>query len=299
MSSLGFPRRWKTPEFIENNGGWVVFTIFIGLPAILVISGESDRIFEWFLSLFSIHTTGALPTDAKIHTHWAIKYALLFILCVFVPVSIYLLYIRLHPKHLQRKAETAYDIVTKEVSRIYGQMYGVHTPSRHNLEKVHLVYHVDRKYSVRCDARIGFVAKHDMHCWKYQVGAEPEGEGQEFISDIAFSVEAKGRVLAFLPLKDATHKKEIVIFFLPYVKQGEKCEMDVSWTWPRCMGQLRVRKKEELGWTCESVDENCAGDLQIECVFDKKLGDIQCNNVGINPVGAQLQKSEKPNETIW
>jgi hypothetical protein len=179
-------------------------------------------------------------------------------------------------------------------------MYGAYTPSRHNLAKLDLIYHVDKKYGVKCESKIGLIAKHDMHFWKYLVGAEPEGDGQEFLSDISFSAdETSGKASAFLPLKDNPHGKEIVIFFLPYIKQGEKCEMNVVWSWPRCMGQLRDKGEEEYCWTCDSVDGDCVGELRMEYLFDKKLGDIQCRNVGISPPGAQLQRSERPSEIVW
>jgi hypothetical protein len=290
-------RKLKTPEFIANNGGWVLFTILILLPAIITILGVgvTDTIFNAFLSLFSIDAA-----TGKIGTQWTIKYALLFLFCVFIPGSIYLLCMRLKPERLKRKAEEAYELITKEVSRIYTQMSGASTPSRHNLEKLNLVFRVDHKYGLRCDSKISLIAKQDTYFWKYFVGAEPEGDGQDFISDINFSADVdSGRSSAFLPLKNETHAKEVMIAFLPYIKQGEKCEVSVSWTWPNCMGQLHVKSQEQYEWVCDSVDNDCVGELRMEYVFDKKLGDIHCRNIGINPTGTQLNKTDKPNETIW
>jgi hypothetical protein len=159
MSLTSRLKRLKTPEVVENNGGWWAFIVFIGAPAVIAIAGLVDPIFDAFLSLFSVDSAG------QIKTSWELKYILFFVFFLFIPSSIYLLYIRLNPGYLQRKARDAYELVTSEVSRIYAQMYGPDSP-RHNLEKLHLVFHIDRKYGMRCESRIDLFAKQDLHLWK-------------------------------------------------------------------------------------------------------------------------------------
>lgn len=286
-------KKLKTPEFIENNGGWLGFLIFIGVPAIIAIFGLVDPIFDLFLSLFSID-------NAKhITTYWEVKYVLFLVFFFFIPIAVYLLIVRLGPGGRHRKAERAYTDITEEVRRIYAQMYGSNSP-RHNLEELHLVFHIDEKYGLKCESKITLVAKDDLHFWKYFVGSEDEGDSQDFISDIGFDVDVPKRKAAFLPLKDLPHGKEIMIAFLPYVKKGQKCVVKINWQWPRCMGQLRDKGSEEYGWTCESHDQKCDGELYMEFVFDKKLGNIECRNVGSNPAGAALNSVPRPNgTTVW
>jgi len=295
MSILARLKRLKkTPEVVENNGGWWGFLVFLGVPAFIAIIGEVDPIFNWFLSLFSVDGSGHITTY-----YWEIKYLLFFAFFLFIPTSIYLLTRRLSPARLKGKAERGYDVISKEVTRIYSQMYGISPAARHNLTKLHFVFSVDRKFGLRCDATIGLLAKDDLHFWRFDVGAEPEGEGQDFLSDISFTADTAGRSIAILPLRDSSHGKEIMLAFLPYVKTGEKCDVRVTWNWPGCMGQLRERNSEEYGWTCDGFGDACTGDVHIEYVFDKKIGTVSCQNVGLNPSGSTLTMSDKPNEIVW
>lgn len=283
----------KTPEFVENNGGWVVFSFLIVVPALVVIFGLIEPASDWFLSLLSI------DKQNHVSAPWELKYLLFFVFIFFVPVSLYLLVSRPNPAKLKRKAEKAYNVISKEVRRIYSQMYGPSPNARHNLEKLSFVYRVDAKYSLDCEGEIGLLAKEDLHFWKYGVGAEAEGEGQEAIADIDFKVDIPGQSAAFLPLKDTMHEKEVMIAFLPYVKQGDRCEVKLKWTWHKCMGQLRDKGEEEYGWTCESLDPDCKGHFRLEYVFDSKLGDIECRNVDLEPKGAVLRKDVSRSATTW
>jgi len=294
MPLARFFRRWKTPEIVQNNGGWRAFIIFTGVPAVLAIGGVVDPIFDFFLTFFSVDEAG------HIGTHWTVKYGLFIVFFFLIPSSIYLLIIRLNPSLVKSKVAEAYNDITKEVSRIYAQMYGASQTSRHNLGKLHFVFRIDAKYSLECEGKIVLIAKQDLHFWKYAVEAEAEGDSQDFIADIGFAAKAAGRrTCAFLPLKDTPHRKEVAIAFLPYVKKGDQCEVTVNWAWPRCMGPLRDNGAEEYGWTCDGVDKNSEGEIHWEFQFDKKLGDIQCRNVGINPKGAVLKEVSKPNEIVW
>lgn len=293
MSVADMRKRLKTPEFIENNGGWIVFSFFIAVPAFVAIFGLIDPAFDIFLSLFSIDKANHVSAP------WELKYFLFGVFFLFIPISVYLLWRRPNPAKLRRKTERAYGVISKEVRRIYSQMYGPSPNVRHNLEMLDFVYRVDAKYGLECEGRVGLLAKEDLHFWKYGVGAEAEGDGQEAIADIDFTVEVTGQSAAFLPLKDTTHDKEVMIAFLPYVKQGSHCEVKIKWTWPKCMGQLRDNGEEEYGWTCESFDADCEGQFRLVFIFDSRLGDIECRNVGLDPSGVAPQKKVSKNATTW
>jgi hypothetical protein len=90
-----------------------------------------------------------------------------------------------------------------------------------------------------------------------------------------------------------------MIAFLPYLKAGEECEVRVTWSWPGCMGRLRERNAEEYGWECDGYDDKGTGDVHMEYVFDKKIGDVKCMNIGVSPSGANLHKTDKGNEIVW
>jgi H+/Cl- antiporter ClcA len=112
MLGLARFKRLKAPEFVENNGGWWPFAVFIGVPAIIAIAGLADPIFDRFLSLFSVDSQG------HVSTYWEVKYVLFFVFFLFMPTAIYLLVRGFGPAPLKDKAGRAYDLVNKEVSRV-------------------------------------------------------------------------------------------------------------------------------------------------------------------------------------
>lgn len=191
--------------------------------------------------------------------------------------------------------QAAYRNMINANFRVATEIYSEKRP-RHYFEKISALTFIDENGDGYVRNIITVVAsKEPVLFWRCTIWVEDDASEAPFLEQVKFDVYDRsdsGSSVAFAPIVEQARRKQVCIFFLPYIRPGEKRTIETSWTWPGYVNPSPKSKKTDFLWDYETGDTTKALALDLAVGFHPALGEVSCVNKGKSAPRAALERTQ-------
>jgi len=138
--------------------------------------------------------------------------------------------------------------------------------------------------------------------WRCQIFADPSGADVNFLSQIDFRASAvaprRGQTIKHILNRSKAKEKEVTIFFLPPVHEGESRRFRVSYRWPGYAADLTEKGTTTFFANFASSDDADTAIVTYELRLSRALGDLRCT-AKCDLLGGQLLANHDKDFWVW
>lgn len=160
---------------------------------------------------------------------------------------------------------------------------------QYEFESVKLDYHIHKDGMVIIEQTIEFMAHEDLLFFSIWIEGDSHCQSATSIYDLNFKAEtSSNRELAFTQVLDLEFKKEVAIWFTPYLPKGQKETVKITYEWNGYFNKLLTNNNDEIELFFRSKNQGFLKEVQVRFFphgFDK--------NLYIKSIGAKM-----PDEAI-
>lgn len=197
--------------------------------------------------------------------------------------------------------QTAYKNIVQGSLRVATEIYSEKRP-RHYFEKINSLTFIDKNGDGYVRTIITVVAgREPVLFWRCTIWVEDDASEAPFLEQIKFDVcdlSDSGSSIAFAPVVNQARRKQICIFFLPYIRPGEMRTIQVNWMWPGYINPSPESKKTDFLWDYETGNAKRALSLDLVVGFHPDFGEVHCVNKGKSAPQATLERTKNDNGGI-